>query len=90
MGMNQKQFYILLGLLAVTAVVAINPDDYDLSDENVDDIFPFFEAAADDETPLTRLRSLMTGQTLGFDPLIAYIIPSDNEHQVSLIIQVKF
>lgn len=34
---------------------------------------------------LTRLRSLMTGTALGFEPLTAYIIPSDDSHQVSSI-----
>ena len=36
----------------------------------------------DTEDALTRLRSLMTGATLGIEPLIAYIIPSDDAHQV--------
>lgn len=32
---------------------------------------------------LMRLRSLMSGSTLGIEPLAAYIIPSDDSHQVS-------
>lgn len=32
---------------------------------------------------LSRLRALMTGSELKIEPLTAYIIPSDDEHQVS-------
>ena len=33
---------------------------------------------------LSRLRNLMTGSTFDFEPLFAYIVPSDDAHQVSL------
>lgn len=32
---------------------------------------------------LVRLRKLMTGKSLNIEPLAAYIIPSDDSHQVS-------
>jgi hypothetical protein len=32
---------------------------------------------------LTRLRTLMNGSSLGIEPLTAYIIPTDDAHQVS-------
>lgn len=33
---------------------------------------------------LSRLRNLMTGSTLDIEPLFAYIVPSDDAHQVRL------
>lgn len=33
-------------------------------------------------TALSRLRAHMTGSNLGFEPLMAYIVPSDDAHQV--------
>lgn len=38
---------------------------------------------------LSRLRHLMTGSTLDFEPLFAYIVPSDDAHQVSLLNELK-
>lgn len=34
------------------------------------------------QTSLSRLRALMKGNTLGIEPLAAYIIPSEDAHQV--------
>lgn len=38
---------------------------------------------------LTRLRTLMQGTSLGIEPITAYIIPSDDAHQVSCAKKIK-
>lgn len=43
------------------------------------------KATGDALSALTRLRSYMSGSELGFEPLIAYIIPSDDAHQSEYI-----
>lgn len=68
MGRNYKINFIAVALFAVitSASIAVELPRAEL-DESAD--------------PLTRLRSLMDGATLGIDPLFAYIITSDDPHQ---------
>lgn len=50
-------------------------------------------ALPDKMTPKTeilmKLRTLMRGSMIGTQPLFAYIIPSDDAHQVSLLVKWK-
>lgn len=72
MRKNQKIFLIAFIVLAGVAVISSVSIAFALSDR--------MKATGD---ALSRLRSLMTGSELKMEPLTAYIIPSDDEHQVS-------
>lgn len=78
MKKNSKIFLIAFIVLAGVAVISSVSIAVVLSDR--------MKATGD---ALSRLRSLMTGSELKIDPLTAYIIPSDDEHQVSQGRRVK-
>lgn len=71
MKRNQKITLIVLALLAIVAVISSVTVAIVLSDK--------MKATGD---ALNRLRALMTGTSLNIEPLAAYIIPSDDSHQV--------
>jgi hypothetical protein len=73
MKLNNKFIAIGLILLASVALISSLSIAFALTDK--------MKATGD---ALVRLRSLMTGSKLGFEPLTAYIIPSDDSHQVTL------
>lgn len=69
-----KTTFIALILLAGVAVISSVSVAFVLTDRA--------KLTDDTDNALTRLRSLMTGTALNIEPLIAYIIPSDDAHQV--------
>lgn len=71
MKKSYKITFIVLILLAIAAVISSVSVALVLSDK--------MKSTGD---ALTRLRSLMTGTSLGIEPITAYIIPSDDSHQV--------
>lgn len=71
MRRSYKITFIVLIVLSVVAVISSVSVALVLSDK--------MKATA---TTLTRLRELMTGTSLKIEPLTAYIIPSDDSHQV--------
>lgn len=75
MKRNIKIISILFLLLACVAVI---------SSVSIALLLPDKMKATGDV--LTRLRTLMNGSSLGIEPLTAYIIPSDDSHQVSCAI----
>lgn len=74
MKRNNKFILIALILLTVVAVISSVSIAFVLTDK--------MKAASD---VLSRLRTSMSGSSLGIEPLTAYIIPSDDSHQVSCI-----
>lgn len=71
MKQNQKILFIVLLLLTV------------ISSDSVGRVLADEEISVDDTSDaLTRLRAFMTGIALGIEPVIAYIVPSDDAHQV--------
>lgn len=78
MKKNSKIFLIAFIVLAGVAVISSVSIAVVLSDR--------MKATGD---ALSRLRSLMTGSELKIESLTAYIIPSDDEHQVSQGHRVK-
>lgn len=74
MKKTYKITFIVLILLAVIAVISSVSVAFVLTDK--------MKTTGD---ALTRLRSLMNGQALNIEPLTAYIVPSDDAHQVSLL-----
>lgn len=71
MRRSYKITFAVLIVLSIAAVISSVSVALVLSDK--------MKATAD---TLTRLRALMTGSTLKIEPLTAYIIPSDDSHQV--------
>lgn len=72
MKRNNKFIFIALIVLAAVTLISSVSIAFVLTDK--------MKATGD---VLTRLRTLMNGSTLGIEPLAAYIIPSDDSHQVS-------
>lgn len=73
----KKNYKITLFVLIILAAVAV------ISSVSVAVLLNSDKMKATGDA-LTRLRSLMTGTQLGIEPLTAYIIPSDDSHQVRL------
>lgn len=71
MKKNYKITFIVLFVLALVAVISSVSVAFVLTDK--------LKMTGD---ALTRLRSLMTGTALNIEPITAYIIPSDDPHQV--------
>lgn len=76
MRRNTKITFIALIILAGVAVISSVSIALVLSDR--------MKATGD---ALSKLRSLMSGSS-SFEPLFAYIIPSDDSHQVSQIMLI--
>lgn len=75
MKRNCKITFIVLIVLALVAVISSVSIAFVLSDR--------MKATGD---ALTRLRALMDGTQLKIEPIVAYIIPSEDAHQVSSIV----
>lgn len=72
MKRNNKIIFATFILLASIAVISSVSIAFVLTDK--------MKATGD---ILLRLRTLMNGSSLGIEPLTAYIIPTDDSHQVS-------
>jgi hypothetical protein len=74
--MRRNNKFILIALILFTGVALISSVSIALV------LTDKMKATGD---VLTRLRTLMNGSSLGIEPLTAYIIPSDDSHQVSVM-----
>lgn len=72
----KRRTFFLIGFIVLLSAVVISSISISiaLSDK--------MKATGD---ALTRLRQLMKGSDLGFEPLMAYIVPSDDSHQSEYI-----